>query len=297
MPPKNYVPVYGLGDSQPADSPNSGRVKYNGQIADLDTRAAALEDTPVSGSLSYQGGWDAATNTPALASATGTQNHYYVVSVAGSTDLDGITDWAPGDWAIFNGSSWQRIDNSENLSGGITEAEGDARYARILGDPAEGQHFAWSEGDGMLVPVEAPVSDGGGTLPAPIPVFQWSATPPKAWANIAASVTEFDNNLTYLRNRADLTNATQARMVVHTVLAANAGAELAMQYSTDLSTWNYLDGVGGPSSLIDQGNATLNGSWVNLAVGAKADVHLRVVGRNGNGTADPSFTWIEMQVK
>jgi hypothetical protein len=36
-----------------------------------------------------------------------------VVSTAGSTNLDGITDWAIGDWAIFNGTVWQKIDNSE----------------------------------------------------------------------------------------------------------------------------------------------------------------------------------------
>lgn len=64
------------------------------------------------GTLSYQGTWDANTNTPTLTSSVGTQNHYYVVSTAGSTDLNGITDWQIGDWAIFNGSVWQKIDQS-----------------------------------------------------------------------------------------------------------------------------------------------------------------------------------------
>jgi hypothetical protein len=36
-----------------------------------------------------------------------------VVSTAGSTNLNGITDWGVGDWAIFNGTVWQKIDNSE----------------------------------------------------------------------------------------------------------------------------------------------------------------------------------------
>lgn len=66
-----------------------------------------------SGALSYQGTWDAATNNPALVSSTGTQGYYYVVSVAGSTNLDGITDWQVNDWAIFNGTTWQKIDNSD----------------------------------------------------------------------------------------------------------------------------------------------------------------------------------------
>lgn len=64
------------------------------------------------GTLSYEGTWDANTNTPTLTSSVGTQNEYYVVSTAGTTNLNGITDWQIGDWAIFNGSVWQKIDQS-----------------------------------------------------------------------------------------------------------------------------------------------------------------------------------------
>ena len=64
------------------------------------------------GTLSYQGTWDANANTPTLTSSVGTQNQYYVVSVAGTTNLNGISDWQIGDWAIFNGSVWQKIDQS-----------------------------------------------------------------------------------------------------------------------------------------------------------------------------------------
>ena len=68
------------------------------------------------GGLSYQGSWNASTNTPTLASSTGTNGYYYIVSVAGSTNLDGITDWQVGDWAIFNGSTWQKIDQTNLVS-------------------------------------------------------------------------------------------------------------------------------------------------------------------------------------
>jgi len=62
------------------------------------------------GALNYKGTWDASTNTPTLASGVGTQGDYYVVSVDGTTDLDGITNWGVGDWAAFNGSVWQRVE-------------------------------------------------------------------------------------------------------------------------------------------------------------------------------------------
>ena len=65
------------------------------------------------GALNYKGTWNAATNNPTLASGVGVKGDYYVVSVAGSTNLDGITDWQIGDWAVFNGSIWQKIDNTD----------------------------------------------------------------------------------------------------------------------------------------------------------------------------------------
>ena len=67
----------------------------------------------VLGALSYQGTWDASTNTPTLTSSVGTKGYYYVVSVAGNTNLNGITDWLVGDWAVYNGSIWQKVDNTD----------------------------------------------------------------------------------------------------------------------------------------------------------------------------------------
>ena len=70
----------------------------------------------VIGALSYQGTWNASTNTPTLTSSVGTKGYYYVVNVAGSTNLNGITDWQVGDWAVYNGSAWQKIDNTDAVT-------------------------------------------------------------------------------------------------------------------------------------------------------------------------------------
>ena len=74
---------------------------------------SSLSSSAVTGALVYQGTWDAATNNPALASSVGTKGDYYVVSVSGSTNLNGITDWVVSDWCVFNGTVWQKVDNSE----------------------------------------------------------------------------------------------------------------------------------------------------------------------------------------
>jgi hypothetical protein len=62
------------------------------------------------GALNYQGTWNASTNTPTLTSSVGTKGDYYVVSVAGNTNLNGETLWGVGDWAAFNGAVWQKVD-------------------------------------------------------------------------------------------------------------------------------------------------------------------------------------------
>lgn len=70
----------------------------------------------LAGGVTYQGGWNASTNSPALSSGTGTKGYYYVVTTAGSTNLDGITDWKLGDWAIYNGTVWEKVDNTDSVT-------------------------------------------------------------------------------------------------------------------------------------------------------------------------------------
>ena len=62
-----------------------------------------------SGAVVYQGTWNASTNTPTLTSSVGTKGYYYLVSVGGSTNLNGITTWNAGDWAVFDGTAWERV--------------------------------------------------------------------------------------------------------------------------------------------------------------------------------------------
>lgn len=76
---------------------------------------AQLPSTIV-GAVEYQGTWNANTNSPDLGGSSPDKGDYYVVSVAGSTSLGGITDWGLGDWAIYNGAAWEKVDNSEAVS-------------------------------------------------------------------------------------------------------------------------------------------------------------------------------------
>jgi len=88
-------------------------------VATLDAGGTVpLSQIPASiqGGVSYQGAWNASTNSPTLTSSVGSKGYYYVVSTAGSTNLNGVTDWNIGDWAIFNGTVWQKIDNTDAVT-------------------------------------------------------------------------------------------------------------------------------------------------------------------------------------
>jgi len=92
-----------------------------GTIADTDTILGAFgkvqnQISALVGGVMYQGTWNASTNTPSITSSVGTKGHYYIVSVAGSTNINGITDWKVGDWIIFNGSTWDKVDNTDAVS-------------------------------------------------------------------------------------------------------------------------------------------------------------------------------------
>ena len=96
--------------------PTSAEGVANG-VATLDSGGQIpLSQIPPLGDLNYQGTWNATTNTPTLTSSVGTKCYYYVVSVAGTTNLNGITDWQVGDWAVYNGSAWQKIDNTDAVT-------------------------------------------------------------------------------------------------------------------------------------------------------------------------------------
>jgi hypothetical protein len=109
--PNTDITGLGTASTKDAGSPlGVATLDAGGKVPVSELPAAVL------GALSYQGTWDASTNTPTLTSSVGTKGYYYVVSVAGNTNLNGITDWLVGDWAVYNGTVWQKVDNTETVT-------------------------------------------------------------------------------------------------------------------------------------------------------------------------------------
>jgi len=108
-------------------TPNTGTVSSSSTKLATGAQIQTAIDTALTGVLQFVDTWNASTNSPQLSSGTGTSGDYYIVSVAGSTNLDGITDWAIGDWAVFANTTWTKIDNSQ--VGNVTGSGSSGRIA------------------------------------------------------------------------------------------------------------------------------------------------------------------------
>ena len=181
-----YTAVSGLGTAATKDAGAALGV------ATLDASGKVpLSEIPDSiiGALSYQGTWNASTNTPTLTSSVGTKGYYYVVSVAGTTNLNGITDWQVGDWAVYNGTAWQKIDNTDSVTSvnGFTGA-----VVLTTTNIAEGTNLYYTDArarDAISAGTGLSYNSTTGAMNfSTSAVGTWAATPSSA--NLAAAMTD-----------------------------------------------------------------------------------------------------------
>lgn len=124
----SVVTAFGKLQGQVNASEKTANRNAPGGYAGLDTTGkifAAQLPSSVLGSVSYQGSWNAASSLPAASPAN--KGWYYVVTANGTQSVDGISEWKISDWVISNGTTWQKVDNSdpgilEPLSGFVTGA-------------------------------------------------------------------------------------------------------------------------------------------------------------------------------
>ena len=141
-------------------TPVTGTVNLSSSNLATGAQIQTAINTALTGVLQFEGTWNASTNSPSLSSGTGTSGDYYIVSVAGSTNLDGITDWAVGDWAVFANTTWTKIDNSAvgSMSSFIIK-EGNGTETSTV---TNGETITFAQGTGIQS--ELTSTSSGGTL-------------------------------------------------------------------------------------------------------------------------------------
>lgn len=83
------------------------------------------------GAVTYKGAWNPITNAPAITSggmvagSAAIAGSYYVATVAGTTAaIDGLTTWGAGDWIIFSGTTWEKLDGAANPVSSVNGSQG-----------------------------------------------------------------------------------------------------------------------------------------------------------------------------
>ncbi|MGD0634010.1 MAG: hypothetical protein ABSA13_07010 [Beijerinckiaceae bacterium] len=84
------------------------------------------------GSLQFQGTWNASANSPTLTSGTGVKGSFYKVLVAGTTMIDGNSQWNVGDIILFDGTVWDKIDGESSEVISVAGLTGTVTAAQIL---------------------------------------------------------------------------------------------------------------------------------------------------------------------
>jgi len=231
----------------PSQTGNSGKF--------LTTNGTSLSWATGGGGLAYQGTWNASTNNPTLASSTGTNGYYYIVATAGSTNLNGITDWQIGDWLLFNGTVWQKIDQTKLVTS-VASKTGDVVLNNT--DVSAFANIAATGGTTVLTSSSAPnyvVTGSGGHT------FQL----PNATTLPNGIIFSFNNNQSsgtvVVKNNSSTTIETlQSGGYVSIVLLSNAiaaGSWDEHNYAPTNVSWstNTLDYAGSITSATWNGNA------------------------------------------
>jgi hypothetical protein len=113
------------------------------------------------------------------------------------------------------------------------------------------------------------------------------------FTNLGAGPTEMGSQAS--RNRIELANFTNARVITNWSVAAVSG-DFKVQCSDDTS-------FGSPTDMLQWDNPAANtliaGTFAAIPAGCKTagGVYVRVVGINGNGTEDPAARFIKIQVE
>ena len=94
------------------------------------------------GAVVYQGTWNANSNSPSLANGSGTKGFYYIVGTAGTTTLNGISQWLIGDTVIYDGATWDKIDGSPTEVSSVNGLIGAVSITSVTGNAGTSSKWA-----------------------------------------------------------------------------------------------------------------------------------------------------------
>ena len=191
-----WQPGYNKTDIDASQAVQDASIASNqSDIATNKADITTLEEQINSG-VSLVGTWDADTNTPDLSALTLSNGQYYLVDVAGTTDLNGLTDWQIGDWAIWfddTPGNWEHYRPPNSAQNDIDDHKADK--ANPHGVTAE-QAGADPEGSAQAVATALMVHTGNESNPHSVTHEQVGADPAGSAAQVAQDLNTHANEST-----------------------------------------------------------------------------------------------------
>ena len=230
----NTITVSGTSTSR-SISANTGAVSSSSSNLATGAQIQTAINTALTGVLQFEGTWNASTNSPNLSSGTGTSGDYYIVSVAGNTNLDGITDWAIGDWAVFANTTWTKIDNSQ--------------VGNVTGSGSSGRIAVWNSASNIT-------SDTGLTFNTSSNALTVGGAVTWSGGSSAESNSAYDNMITAFSDSGSST--------ITLTLTQQDGGTLTTSFSNPQGTMSSF--VINTATGLDGGTTVTNGGTVNLSL-------------------------------
>lgn len=228
-----------------------------------------------SGALTPQGNWDANTNTPTLVSSVGVEGFFYIVSVSGTTNLNGISDWLIGDWAVFLNGVWNKssneddhkvlVDGTDTIAGYLDEETLDnSQIIKVISEPVAGNRKIEYQLTAKTQPIainRAPLVTDDETTG----LHQIG----QSWMDTTTGIVYFAKSLT--TNNADWPQAKNNFLDVKPSFIVGNPAHLATL--DDLFLHMYSSGVLDGCEITDNGNGTISIAAGSATLRAVDDPH------------------------
>lgn len=161
--------------------------------------------------FTYEGTWNASTNTPTLADGDplADAGMVYLTSVAGTVDFgSGPITFAPGDWVVYSGTIWQKSINSNAV---VTVNGYTGVVVLTTTDISEGTNLYFTTARARTAAVQDAITDGVTDIaPSQNAVFDALAGKQAASAELDEAVNFFANTDIIGAEAEQLTNGSNA---------------------------------------------------------------------------------------
>lgn len=193
----------------------------NNGVATLDAGGKIPVSQLPNAVMTYEGTWDASTNTPTLADGVGNAGMVYLTTVGGTVDFgSGNITFAPGDWVVYNGAEWEKAINSN----AVVSVNGQTGVVSLdTDDIPEGSALYFTDARARTAVITATISDGDTThAPSADAVFDALALKQDADPALDEAITFFENTDISGAEAEQLTDGSNADSLhTHSLLIGN----------------------------------------------------------------------------